>query len=136
LSTFLRKQVPPKSQVRKRILIVDDDERVLFVLHKVLERVNTGYEIVTASNGHAALEAFADAPPDLVITDLRMPEMDGIALTEAIRGQDTNVIVVWISAFGCHQVHKAAKRLDVYRCMNKPLAIQEIRKLVREALKS
>ena len=128
--------MPPKSQIHKRILIVDDEKRVLFVLRKTLERVDAGYEIVTASDGRAALEAFADAPSDLVITDLRMPGMDGVALTEAVRRQDSDVVVIWISDFGCRQVQNTAKRLNVYRCMNKPLEIQEIREAVRQALQS
>jgi DNA-binding NtrC family response regulator len=124
------------SQNHKRILIVDDEERVLFVLRETIKRMHAGYEIMTASDGRAALEAFTDAPADLLITDLRMPGMDGVALTEAVRDRDTNVIVIWISAFGCRQVRHAAKRLNVYRCMNKPLEIQEIRGAVREALQS
>ena len=64
-----------------RILVVDDDERVLSVPRRALLAFQNGYEIVTASDGCEALDWVEEVPFDLVITDLKMPGVDGIALT-------------------------------------------------------
>ena len=120
----------------KRILVVDDDERVLFVFHDALVRLGNEYEIVTARNGREALKKVGEAPFDLIITDLRMPDIDGIALTEAIRDSSSSVSVIWMTAYGCHTLKAEAARLAVHRCLDKPLEISEIRKTAREALQA
>lgn len=120
----------------KRILIVDDDERVLFVLHDALAKAEDGYEVVTSRNGHEALDQCKERPFDLVVTDLRMPDMDGIELTEAIRALDPSTAVIWITAYGSREVRDEAVRLAVCDCLDKPLEIAEIRQAVREALQT
>jgi DNA-binding NtrC family response regulator len=122
--------------VRKRILIVDDDERVLLVLHDALARAEDGYEVVTSRSGREALHKFGEQPFDLVITDLRMPDMDGVELTRAIRALDPGAAVIWITAYGSHEVRDELARLAVCDCLDKPLEIAEIRQAVRDALQA
>jgi DNA-binding NtrC family response regulator len=117
-----------------RILVVDDDERVLFVLRRALLAFQNGYEIVTALDGREALNKAKEVPFDLLITDLKMPGMDGITLTQAIRDLNSGTVVVWITAYGCAQVSDEATRLSVHECLEKPLRIDEIRRVVRDAL--
>ena len=119
-----------------RILVVDDDERVLFVLRRALLAFQNGYEIVTALDGREALNRAKEVPFDLLITDLKMPGVDGITLTQAIRDLNSGTVVVWITAYGCAQVSDEATRLSVHECLEKPLRIDEIRRVVREALKN
>ena len=119
----------------KRILVVDDDERVLLVFHDALMRLGCEFEIVTARNGREALDKAREAPFDLIITDLRMPDVDGIALTETIREMDTGVAVIWMTAFGCYTFRAEAARLAVYCCLDKPVEIGEIRETVLQALR-
>jgi DNA-binding NtrC family response regulator len=119
-----------------RILVVDDDERVLFVLRRTLLAFQNGYEIVTTLDGREALDRAKEVPFDLLITDLKMPGMDGITLTQAIRDLNSGTVVVWITAYGCAQVSDEATRLSVHECLEKPLRIDEIRRVVREALKN
>jgi rubredoxin/CheY-like chemotaxis protein len=121
---------------RKRILVVDDEERVLFVLHSALQKLSDAYEIVTARNGHEALDKFKETPFDLIITDLRMPGINGVELTETIKALNASTIVIWITAYGCHTVHDEAARLAVYGCLDKPLEIADIRQSVQKALES
>jgi DNA-binding NtrC family response regulator len=120
----------------KRILAIDDDERVLFVLRRTLMRMRNGYEIVTARNSREALDEINARPFDLVITDLRMPGMDGVELTEKIRALNSDTVVIWITAYGCHKVEAEAARLSVYKCLEKPLKVTEIRQIAQEALRS
>jgi DNA-binding NtrC family response regulator len=119
-----------------RILVVDDDERVLFVLRRALLAFQNECEIVTASDGRQALSKAEEIPFDLVITDLKMPGVDGISLTQAIRDLNSGTVVVWITAYGCAQVSDEVRRLSVYECLEKPLRIDEIRRVVREALEN
>jgi two-component system response regulator HydG len=120
----------------KHILIVDDDERVLFVLHRALSGLGDGYEVVTAGGGREALSKARATPFDLLITDLRMADMGGIELTEAIKALNAMTVVVWMTAYGCHRVANEAARLSVYKCLEKPLRVAKIRRVVRGALES
>ena len=81
-----------------RILVVDDDERVLFVMHRALLAFQDNYEIVSTQDGREALNKATEAHFDLIITDLKMPGMDGIALTQAIVSLNCSTVVVWITA--------------------------------------
>src|SRR4030042_5991536 len=67
----------------KRILIVDDEQHISFILQNVLE--DAGYDISTADNGISALEVIEQRKPDLIITDINMPHMDGLSLLEIVR---------------------------------------------------
>ena len=120
--------------VRKRILIVDDEENVLFTLRATLAKLDNGADIVTAPSGRQALEKVREMSFDLVLTDLKMPDMDGVAMTEAIRALHAGIVVIWMTAYGCCAVQAEAERLGVYRCLDKPLEVTEIRRIVGKAL--
>jgi CheY-like chemotaxis protein len=68
----------------KRILVVDDDPSIRFLLRMIFE--SSGYEVSDAQHGVAALVRIMDALPDLVVTDMMMPVMDGRALIKNLRG--------------------------------------------------
>src|SRR5690554_6282401 len=97
---------------RKRILVVDDDDRVRFVLSGALRRLGDEYQIVTASNSREALDRAGEEEFDLLITDLRLPRSDGLALTSAFAKASPDTRVIWITAYGCHRFIEASKRLD------------------------
>jgi DNA-binding NtrC family response regulator len=120
----------------KRILVVDDDEKVLFVLCTALERMENRFEIKSADNGNAALNAVKQEPFDLVVTDVRMPEMNGIELTAAIKNLAPKTDVIWITAFDCRNLRYERKKYGVLRCINKPVRIEEIRKVVLEVIEA
>ena len=86
----------------KRILLVDDEERVLFVLSSSLKKLGDDVEIVTAANGWEAWQMAQRSPFDLLITDLSMPVMDGIELTRAIKALYPQTAVVWITAHSAY----------------------------------
>lgn len=117
-----------------RILIADDDPAVLFVVQAALDRVKDGYDIMTARNGSEALRLLENDPFALVITDVRMPGVDGVTLVEAIRSKKTPTAVIWMTAYGCDRLRDVGERLGVYRCLNKPLRIDAIRQTALEAL--
>ncbi|MGD8627059.1 MAG: response regulator [Anaerolineae bacterium] len=118
----------------RQILIVDDDPVVLLILRATLERMANGYLIVATSNGAEALAEIDDTPFDLVVTDVRMPGIDGIELVEEIRARKIDTPVIWITAHGCYNLQAESARLDVYRCLDKPLRIEKIREAARQAM--
>ncbi len=119
---------------RKRILIVDDEPSILFTLCAGLKKLGNDYEIVTARNGQEALARIEAAPFDLIITDLKMPGIGGIELTEAVRAAGVDTVVIWVSAYGGREVEAKAKELEVHRYLSKPLNLEELRQNALEAL--
>lgn len=83
----------------KQILIVDDEEDTLTIFSRALAKA--GYEVATAKNGHEALRRILGDPPDLVLLDLILPEMDGFAISETIKSDAAlrAIPVVMISAW-------------------------------------
>ena len=120
---------------KKHVLIVDDEEYVLFVLREALAALGGQLEIALAGDGCAALRKMAEHPPDLVITDILLPGLDGVALTRALRtGQAKDTPVIWITAHGSDELREQAAALGVYRCLDKPVEIAAIRQAAVEAL--
>ena len=118
----------------KRILIVDDEHKVLFIMRTALKLLDRELEIEVAHNGQEALQEIEDRFFDLIITDLKMPGISGIRLTEAIRSLSPDSTVVWITAYGCYRVYGDSRRLGVYRCLDKPVKIGQLRQVTLDAL--
>lgn len=118
----------------KRILVVDDERPVLFVLKKSLAKLGDGYEIQTARSGGEALAKMGQTPFDLVVTDLRMPGMDGLELMKRIREQYANTRLILMTAYGNAEVEKTAYRLGACRYIDKPFEIDDLLAEARSAL--
>jgi CheY-like chemotaxis protein len=119
---------------KKRILIVDDDEAVLFVLQETFTKLGEGYQVVSSRSGREAMEQIAKEPCDVMVTDLRMSDMDGVQLTEAVRSVSPSVPVIWLTAYDCEEVQEEASKLRVHCCINKPVRTSDILRAVLEAL--
>src|SRR5580765_4435473 len=81
-----------------RVLVVDDEPQITRVLRTVLS--SHGYQVRTAAEGESALTNFKDWSPELVITDLYMPHMDGVELCRRIREVSTTVPIIVLSVKG------------------------------------
>jgi two-component system, OmpR family, KDP operon response regulator KdpE len=111
-----------------RILIVDDEPQIARVLRTSLQ--SNGHEVSVAQDGLAALEQFMKSQPDLVITDLAMPGMDGIELTREIRQHSqVPIIVVSVRNQDASKVAALDEGADDY--ITKPFSIQELLARVR-----
>lgn len=101
------------------ILLVDDEEDLLSLWTLRLE--SAGYNVITAQCGEEALAAFAASAPQLVVTDLRMGNMDGLALYEAIRKVNTSIPVLIITAHGSIPEAVEATKKGVFSFLTKPI---------------
>jgi DNA-binding NtrC family response regulator len=137
-SLVKRKQVAEMAMVdvAGRVLLVDDDDRVLFVLHRALTGPEDACQVEIAQTGSEALDRVRAGRVDLLVTDLVMADMDGVELTRAVRALEPEVVVIWMTAFGCHRVAHEAEELSVYKCLDKPVRIGQIRRIVQEALET
>src|SRR5512146_2832633 len=83
---------------KARVLVVDDEPNARSGLEKLLRQ--EGYAVDAAADGAHALQIAADHPPDVVVTDLKMPKMDGIELLQKLRAVYHDVPVIVVTAFG------------------------------------
>jgi DNA-binding response OmpR family regulator len=117
-----------------KILLVEDDAMLLDVMHNILEA--EGYEIYPASNGKQALDLFVSIKPDLIVSDIMMPEMDGFALLESVRVMPTGVTVpfLFLSALSQRGDVSRARLLGVDDYLFKPFDAAELISAVRSRL--
>ncbi len=115
-----------------RVLLVDDEEDLLS-LWKV-RLASNGYEVITALSGEEALTKFSVSNPHLVLTDLRMPGIDGMALFEAIRERNKAVPVIIITAHGSIPDAVEATRQGVFSFLTKPVDGKDLLEEVEKAL--
>jgi two-component system, response regulator, stage 0 sporulation protein F len=115
-------------QQLKRILVVDDEENTRIALTRLLSR--EGYEVQTAANGLEALNALRRNPAELIITDLNMPEMNGLAFLRELNREYPASNVIMITAFGEVESYLEALNLGAFEYLNKPLRLEELRKVM------
>lgn len=116
-----------------RVLIVDDDLDLLQLIGLRLE--SAGHEIVAASSGEAALQQFRQTRPQVVVTDLRMGEMDGMALFAHLQEEAPLVPVIILTAHGTIPEAVAATQRGVFSFLTKPFDSQELLRRVADALR-
>ena len=117
---------------KSRVLVVDDEPQITRVLRTVL--TSQGYQVSTAAEGQAALTSFAEFRPELVITDLYMPHMDGVELCKRIRAMSSVPIIV-LSVKGEERTKVEALDSGADDYVTKPFGIDELLARVRAALR-
>jgi DNA-binding NtrC family response regulator len=115
------------------ILVVDDEPRVCQLFEKILRE--EGYQVVTATSGRQALALAAEARPQLVLLDLVMPEMDGVATLKELRRRDHWGAVIMLTAQGTLQTAREAMMLGAYDYITKPFNLEFLKSVLREGLK-
>jgi len=120
---------------RKQILIVDDDEKLATLLQESLRTLGGGYDVVTAGGTDEALAKVSKRSFDLVITDLMMPEVDGLQLLEALKAINPSMVTVAMTAFDSREIRAKAERLGIYHYLAKPFSVYEFRQCVIDVFK-
>ncbi|HKP00368.1 MAG TPA: sigma-54 dependent transcriptional regulator [Nitrospiraceae bacterium] len=117
---------------QSRVMVVDDDADTLTLLREVVAK--EGYQVETAEDGETALQRLGEWQPDLVITDIHMPGMDGLALLAAVREKAPDILVILLTAYGSLKTAVDAIKSGAFDYLSKPFVVDDIRLVVRRAL--
>lgn len=109
----------PEQETPGRILAIDDEVESLALLEELLTL--HGYEVRTATEGRAGIEVFRQSSPELVITDIRMPNLDGLQVLRSVREMDDSVPVILVTGYGDLDNAVRALRRGAYDFLLKPI---------------
>lgn len=115
-----------------KILVIDDDTSLRRVVEYNLQEA--GYQVLSASGGEEGLQLFAAEAPDLVITDMKMPGMDGMQVLKAVKERSAETLVIMITAFGTVDVAVETMKAGAYDYITKPFNRDELRLTIAKAL--
>jgi signal transduction histidine kinase len=115
-----------------KVLIIDDEEATRYGIRRAL--ATQGYQLEEAPDGARALETIETFLPDVVVSDINMPGMDGLSLLRAIKERDDPPLVVLITAYGSETIAVQALRAGAYDYIPKPFEIMELRTVVGHAV--
>ena len=122
------------TKATNRVLVVDDEETLTWSMTKTLAKDKGKYELVIANTGSEALNVLERDPIDVVVTDIKMPDIDGLELLSIIRKQYPSTKVIIMTAYGSPEIHKEATRRGSFFYVEKPFEISDIRTLILKAL--
>jgi DNA-binding NtrC family response regulator len=117
----------------KRILVVDDEENARLALSKILTL--EGYEVASAGNGYEALNYLRGKDVELIITDINMPEMNGMAFLRELNHSHPSSNVIMITAYGEVESYIEAMNLGAFEYINKPVKFEELKKIINKIFK-
>jgi DNA-binding response OmpR family regulator len=119
----------------KKVLIVDDEETLTWSMAKSLSRDRDKYGVEIANNGREALDVLSKMPIDVVISDIRMPDINGLDLLVQVKRDFPKTKVIIMTAYGSSDVQKEASKRGSLHYIEKPFEINEIRKLILDLIK-
>jgi len=118
----------------KRVLLVDDEEDSTWSIAKHLEKDKKRYQLYAVNHGREALDILSQVPIDLVVSDIRMPEISGLDLLMDIREKFPSTKVIIMTAYGSSEVQNEANERGCFKYIEKPFEIQELRRLILDAV--
>ncbi|MBN2324725.1 MAG: response regulator [Spirochaetes bacterium] len=110
--------------MKKTVLVSEDDQDIAGLIQEIIGR--KGYEAVLTKDGQQAYEEFKRRKYDLVVTDLKMPRLDGLSLVKLIRETDKEVPIVIITGYGSEKNRALLKSYGVEKILSKPCTVKEI----------
>jgi two-component system response regulator PilR (NtrC family) len=117
---------------RRKILVVDDEESIRDLLGIMLRK--EGYELLMAESRAAAARVLARDPVDMIITDVKLPDGDGIEILRHVKAVSPDTVVVVMTAYGSTETAVAALKLGAHDYLVKPFDVEELKIVVRNAL--
>jgi DNA-binding NtrC family response regulator len=117
-----------------KILVVDDEHLIRWSLEQNLKK--QGYEVMTAATGEDALKLLKDETPDLMLLDIQLPGIDGLAVLERVKELEEDIIVIMVTALGVLETAVKAMRMGAYDYINKPFNLDELAIVIKKALET
>lgn len=113
------------------VLVVDDDPLILTVVDLMVRHV--GHTVRTASDANAALDVLADAPADIIVSDIRMPGMDGLALARLVRKDYPQIPIILMTGYLSEYSSGSASEIGVDGILKKPFKSTELIAAITQA---
>ena len=120
--------------MKPSILIVDDDDVMQETLSDVLKKRN--YEVFSMSSGNGALSVIKKNLIDLILLDMRLPDVDGLEILKKIKEFDTEILVIMMTAYSDVQTAVSAMKSGAYHYINKPFELEELQLLIEKGLET
>ncbi len=117
---------------KSKILLVDDEKAVLLTVEAILRQ--EGYDVDAVSGGAAAIQAIRERRYDLVLTDLKMPGPDGLAVLSEVRKRSPDTVTIMMTGYGSLDSALEAVQLGAYEYLLKPTGVPELKMAVRRSL--
>src|SRR6185312_3941530 len=121
-----------QANAKPRILVVDDEPVILDILQEFLRY--EGFDVTCANDGEHAVAALAKEPFDLLLTDMKMPGMGGLALLEYVAEQGRDTITIMMTGFGTVETAIEAMKLGAFDYVLKPFKPEDVVGVLRRAL--
>src|SRR5262245_11606693 len=118
----------------RTVLIVDDEDLFLSSLVAGLAVYSDEFAVSTARNGREALDVLDNTPIDIVVTDLKMPTMDGFQLMAEMTRRHPRLPVIVMTAFGTPRIEEKIKEFDAFRYLEKPIDFEVLAEQIRSGL--
>ena len=118
---------------KNSILVVDDQAGIRILLEELF--TDEGYDVKLAGNGNEALAKVSEGAPDLILMDMKMPELNGIETLTELNKLGKSNIVIMMTAYGELELISKAKELGSYDCIHKPFNITELCEIVANYFK-
>ena len=118
--------------MRKNILIVEDDKNIARLIKEIVER--KGYTAAITTDGDEAFKVFCNIKFDLIITDLKMPKVDGMTFIQQVREKNKKVPIIIVTGYGSEKNRTMAESYGVFKILSKPCSIMNITIAIEQAL--
>jgi len=134
MSTQTKTAPAPTDRRAPRILVVDDERSMRELMAIVLRR--EGYDVLLAENGRSAIDLLQREPVDLLISDIKMPDVSGVEVLRAAKAVDRDILGIMITAFASTETAVEAMRLGACDYLSKPFDVDLLKMKVREKIES
>lgn len=118
----------------KNVLIVDDERAFLSILSEGLQGHQQDFRIITAENGRDAIGVLKRQPVDLLVTDIKMPQMDGFELLQYMNTNHPRVPVMLMTAFGTQEMEEKGRSMGARQYLEKPFDVDTLVRKIQQEL--
>lgn len=119
------------AQTYQKVMLVDDEEGVRRSFSRLLS--DRGFEVTTVEDGERAVSQLSDHAVDVVVSDLRMPGMDGLQLLQWVHEKSPKTPFILLTGYGNDEVERRAKELGAYGLLNKPISPEQLSAVITAA---
>jgi DNA-binding response OmpR family regulator len=117
-----------------RLLIAEDEDTLSFFLRQSLEDATPPFVVEVVDAGQKALKKVLTDEFDLIIVDLRLPDMDGLALIRAVRQFDPFMKVIVMTAYGSPETEREVRKLGIQGYVTKPFVIEDMKRMISQIM--